>query len=121
MGHMTLVDVGMLLAAVLTAATGQVLLRFGMRAAGMGEGSLLVRAAASPAVLGGLAVFGVSAVLWLWVLSRVPLSVAYPFNGLSFLVIVLASHVLLGERLHPSSVVGVVLVAVGVSCVALAA
>lgn len=120
MGHMTAVDLGMLLAAVATAATGQVLLRLGMRTAGAQQGSLLVRAATNPAVLGGLVVFCVSAVLWLWVLSKVPLSVAYPFNGLGFLVILLASHVFLGERLRSWSVVGATLVAVGVSCLALA-
>lgn len=121
MDHLTLLNIALLLGAVATAATAQVLLRFGMRSAATGSGSLLLRAAASPAVLGGLAVFGVSAVLWLWTLSKLPLSVAYPFNGLSFIAILVSSHLLLGEHLRPWSVVGVLLVAAGVTCVALSA
>jgi hypothetical protein len=50
-------------------------------------GSLMFAAAASPWVLGGLAVFAVFAMAWLGVLSRVPLSVAYPFNALGFIAI----------------------------------
>ena len=49
------------------------------------RGSLVVSAATSPWVLLGLVVFGVSAVAWLAALSRVPLSVAYPFNALGYL------------------------------------
>ena len=56
-------------------------------------GSLVIGAATSPWVLLGLVVFGISAVVWLVVLSRVPLSLAYPFNALGYLVILTASIV----------------------------
>ena len=44
-------------------------------------GLLLIKAATSLWVIGGLAVFGISALAWLTTLSSVPLSVAYPFNA----------------------------------------
>jgi drug/metabolite transporter (DMT)-like permease len=43
-------------------------------------------------------VFAVSAVAWLATLSRVPLSIAYPFNALGFLAILTGSAAVLGER-----------------------
>jgi drug/metabolite transporter (DMT)-like permease len=100
--RMTITSVALLLFAVLLAAGGQLLLKHGMQVATARAhatgGSLAVTAATSPVVLGGLAIFAISAVAWLAVLARVPLSVAYPFNALSYLIILAASAFLLHER-----------------------
>jgi drug/metabolite transporter (DMT)-like permease len=99
---MTLASLGILLFAVALAAAGQLLLKNGMntaKATSQADGrSLLLVAATSPWILGGLVIFAVSAVAWLVTLSRVPLSVAYPFNALGYLVILVASTVILHER-----------------------
>jgi multidrug transporter EmrE-like cation transporter len=92
----------LLLFAVGSAAAGQVLLKHGMQIAtkrtASGGGSLVVAAATSPHVLLGLAVFAGSAVAWLSTLAKLPLSVAYPFNALGYLLILTASVVFLDER-----------------------
>ena len=121
---MTIASVALLLFAVVSAATGQVMLKHGMqiasaRAADAG-GSLAVRAATSPWVLLGLVVFGVSAIAWLAALARVPLSVAYPFNALGYIVILTASVVLLHERANVLTWVGSLLVVSGLLLVVLA-
>jgi len=120
---LTIASVGLLLFAVASAATGQVMLKHGMqiataRAADSG-GSLALRAATSPWVLVGLVVFGVSAIAWLTALSRVPLSVAYPFNALGYIVILTASVVLLHERANVLTWVGSLLVVSGLLLVVL--
>src|SRR5437867_4086679 len=51
----------------------------------------------SPLVICGLASFSLSAIVWLFVLSRVPVSSAYPFVSLGILVTVLVGWLLLGE------------------------
>jgi drug/metabolite transporter (DMT)-like permease len=99
---MSIASVAVLLFAVALAAVGQVVLKHGMtlaqRDALLSKRSLAVLAATSPWILGGLVVFGCSAVAWLITLSRVPLSVAYPFNALGYLAILTASVVILHER-----------------------
>ena len=120
---MTIASVALLLFAVVSAATGQVMLKHGMqvasaRAADSG-GSLALRAATSPWVLLGLVVFGVSAVAWLAALARVPLSVAYPFNALGYIVILTASVVLLHERANVLTWVGSLMVVSGLLLVVL--
>ena len=120
---MTIASVWLLLFAVISAATGQVMLKHGMqiasaRAADSG-GSLALRAATSPWVLLGLVVFGVSAVAWLAALARVPLSVAYPFNALGYIVILTASVVLLHERANVLTWVGSLMVVSGLLIVVL--
>ena len=120
---MTIASVALLLFAVVSADTGQVMLKHGMqiasaRAADSG-GSLALRAATSPWVLLGLVVFGVSAVAWLAALARVPLSVAYPFNALGYIVILTASVVLLHERANVLTWVGSLMVVSGLLIVVL--
>ena len=114
---MTAGNLGFLLLAVALAATGQLLLKHGMNGAAerarATDRSLLITAATSPWVVGGLAVFGVSAIAWLLTLSRVPLSQAYPFNALGFLAILLLSSLLLHERTNGWTWVGTGLVAAG--------
>jgi multidrug transporter EmrE-like cation transporter len=120
---LTLASVGLLLFAVISAATGQVMLKHGMqvasaRASASGS-SLVITAATSPWVLSGLLVFGVSAIAWLAALSRVPLSVAYPFNAVGYLVILTASIVILHERANLLTWAGSLLVVSGVIIVVL--
>ena len=121
--HLTIASVTLLLFAVISAATGQVMLKHGMqvattRATDTGT-SLALRAATSPWVLLGLVVFGVSAIAWLGALSRIPLSVAYPFNALGYLVILTASIVILHERASLLTWAGSLLVVSGLVIVVL--
>lgn len=114
---MTIGSTALLLFAVATAAIGQVMLKHGMqiasdRAADT-RGSLAVTAATSLWVLLGLVVFGISAVAWLTVLSRVPLSVAYPFNALGYLGILTASILVLHESANVWTWLGTLLVVSG--------
>jgi len=114
---MSLTSLAVLLVAVALAAVAQLLLKHGMtlsqhRVEGHG-GSLAVAAATSPWVIGGLAIFGTSAVAWMLTLSRVPLSLAYPFNALGYLGILTASAVFLHERTNIWTWLGTFLVAGG--------
>jgi multidrug transporter EmrE-like cation transporter len=120
---LTIASVALLLFAVISAASGQVMLKHGMqiasaRAASSGS-SLITSAATSPWVLIGLVVFAVSAVAWLGTLARIPLSVAYPFNALGYLVILTASIVILHERANVLTWLGSLLVVSGLVVVVL--
>ncbi len=120
---MSISSLSLLLCGVSGAACAQLMLKYGMQAATKrahhAGGSLVFAAAASPWVLGGLAVFAVSAVVWLGVLSRVPLSVAYPFNALGYIVILSASIVILHERASLLTWAGSLLVVSGLIIVVL--
>jgi drug/metabolite transporter (DMT)-like permease len=114
---MSLANVGVLLFAVALAAVGQLVLKYGMtlaqqQAHDTGR-SLALVAATSPWIIGGLAIFGCSAVAWLLTLSRVPLSLAYPFNALGYIGILTASVLVLHERVNGWTWLGTLLVAGG--------
>lgn len=82
-------------------------------------GDTLARAAKEPRLWVGLALFGISAVFWLVVLSRVSLSIAYPFAGMSYVGIVLLDRYVLHEPVPPLRWVGVAIIALGITLVGL--
>ena len=114
---MTTASMTFLLFEVFSAAAGQVILKHGMTlvtgSAKASNSSLIVKAITSPWVLLGLVVFAISAAAWLTTLSRVPLSIAYPFNALGYLAILTASAALLNERTNLWTWVGTSFVATG--------
>jgi drug/metabolite transporter (DMT)-like permease len=120
---LTVGSMALLLFAVATAAAGQVMLKHGMQSAAARasatRGSLALAAVTSPWVLVGLCVFAISATAWLATLSRVPLSIAYPFNALGYLGILSASILVLHERVTAWTWVGTLLVVSGLIIVVL--
>lgn len=68
----------------------------------------------NPMVICGLAVYVSGTLLWLMALSRVDLSYAYPFASLNYILVLLASWLLLGEQPSPRRIAGVVAICFGV-------
>jgi drug/metabolite transporter (DMT)-like permease len=66
----------------------------------------------------GLAVYGASSVCWLWVLSRAPLSFAYPILSLTLPIVVAASAFLFSEAILPLRWMGVMVVMFGIALLA---
>jgi drug/metabolite transporter (DMT)-like permease len=103
-------------------ALAQLLLKMGVDgsgAAARGESaSGLVAMLMSPLVIGGLALYGLGAMVWLFVLGRAPLSLAYPFVGLGFIMTAILGMSVLGEGVSGSRVAGTVLIALGCVLVA---
>lgn len=90
-------------------------------AAELGERSLLTKlleVAMSPYVVGGLLLMVVSMGAHLIVLSKVDISFAYPFLGLSFVFISVYGYFVLGEPMTAWKFVGTTLIFLGVALVA---
>jgi drug/metabolite transporter (DMT)-like permease len=113
-----------LLCVTLTAAA-QIALKLGVSGAKMqqvlsggGTGSFLVRAIASPTVLFGLGLYGLSTVLWLLVLAKSEVSYAYPFVSLGFVFTALYAFLALHEPMALGRIGGIALIVTGVFFVA---
>ncbi len=100
---------------VLLGATGQVLLKMGaLRLGGVADlGLLLWRILTNPHILAGFALYGVASVLWIVVLSRAPLSLAYPLLSLGYVLVLLASAYVFGETIPAVRVAGIAAILVG--------
>ena len=72
----------------------------------------------SPWVLLGLMMYGIGALSWVLVLSRLDLSIAYPFLALNFVLVALISWLLLGESIPGLRWVGIGCICVGILLIA---
>lgn len=75
----------------------------------------LGQAISSPWVWLGLVVYAASATLWLVVLSRFPLSVAYPVLSIGYVAVIFLSYLIFGEAMSTSKVIAAVLIIAGVA------
>ncbi len=121
-----LISLALLLVSIVFAILGQFTLKSAMTEIGRigreqvsAPAQTVLRAAKEPRLWFGLTLFGVSAVFWLVVLSRVPLSVAYPLVGLSYVVIVLLARLVLHEHVPTLRWVGVMVIAIGIAIIGL--
>lgn len=103
---------------VLLTVLAQSLLRAGMSRVGDGAPSLGViagRAVVDVRVIAGILTFGGSLLLWLWLLSRMRLSVLYPAQqSLIFVALQFVAWKWLGEGWSPTRLAGVLVVCAGV-------
>ena len=114
----------LVLVSVALSALAQISLKYGMASPDIQRAMQADRwltmgytVAASPFVVGGLALYGLSICTWLLVLARVDVSVAYPFVGLGFIITMLLGAFLLHEPVGALRVTGTLLVTVGVVCI----
>jgi drug/metabolite transporter (DMT)-like permease len=114
--------IAMILLSVGLAAVAQLMLKAGMNhvnddlsPATFGfDGASMRALVAQPYVWGGLALFGLSALVWLVVLSRASLSFAYPFAALTYVLILLFDRFVLEDAVPPLRWAGVAFIAVGI-------
>lgn len=115
----------LLIPAILSSTTGQLFLKMGMDQVGnfafTPEGILaaLPQIALNPFIWIGMLGFLGGTVFWLGVLSRAPLSLAYPILALSYFVVVIEAWLFLGEQVTWLRLVGVGVIVVGVIIVGL--
>jgi len=114
--------IAMILLSVGLAAVAQLALKHGMNevndrltpATFSLNGPSLRALVAQPFVWGGLFLFGLSALVWLVVLSRASLSFAYPFAALTYVLILLFDLFVLDETVPPLRWGGVAFIAIGI-------
>ena len=117
--------IGLILVSVTLAAIAQVTLKIGVNRVTDANGGQLAmtgdglkQIATTLLVWVGLGVFAVSAVLWIFALSRTSLSFAYPFAALGYVIIVAASILFLDEHVPPLGWAGVACIVLGILLVA---
>ncbi len=94
----------LLVFSTLLGGIGQVLFKKGL----LGSGALLVAY-----LFAGLVAYGLSTLVYFYVLGRKNLSWAYSFGGLSYVFASVMAYFLLGEGITPLRWFGILLIAVG--------
>ena len=119
-----MLSVLIILVVTATAATAHILLKIGMNEIGeinsdsiKTPGILIKQLLSTPAVLAAIPVYAISNIGWLIVLSKLNLSVAYPFLASLYIFIPVLSMVFLSESLTLQHWTGIIVIVIGVGVV----
>lgn len=117
---MTIFSFSLILTGVLLNAVAQLSLKAGTNALGTlsfssdEAVSTIIRVGFEPHIMGGLACYVLSLVIWIMALSKVPVSVAYPMLSIGYVVNAIAAWYLFGELLTAQKLIGILVILVGV-------
>jgi drug/metabolite transporter (DMT)-like permease len=104
-----------LLSFPLAIAIGQILFKRAARdVSGATGNAWMLEVARQPTLWLALALYGAATLLWVRILATVPLSRAYPFMALAFILVPAGGYVFFHESITLRYVVGAVLIVVGV-------
>jgi len=110
----------LILTGVMLNAAAQILLKIGMNRIGHFDVTLAnawpigLQLATNLPILGGLACYVISVLVWMVVLSRVEVSFAYPFVSLGYVVTAIIAYAWLGEAVGPMRLAGIAVIMAGV-------
>ena len=94
---------------------GQILFKQAASAiAGRSGSSAALALIGAPSLWIALMIYGAATVLWIWILTRVPLSRAYPFAALAMNLVPITSMLIYGERVRPVFWLGALLIVAGI-------
>jgi multidrug transporter EmrE-like cation transporter len=109
-------DIVMMLISVGLGAVGQIAFKYGAIELEKNPGITLLDKLKAPIVL-GLILYGVSTIIYLMVLRRMNLSVAYPMISLGYVLVFIASYFLFHEPMSYLRVAGMVCIILGIMMV----
>lgn len=118
------ISFALILTGVLLNACAQLLLKAGTNAVGHFDfhASNLIpvglKLAFQPYIMGGMACYAVSLVVWIMALSRVPVSIAYPMLSIGYVINAFVAWQWFGEALSAQKLLGIGFIVVGVYVVA---
>ncbi|MYL49395.1 hypothetical protein GLV98_07855 [Halobacillus litoralis] len=116
---MGIVNFGLIFLNTLVLVSGQFLWKYGLMQKEVNFQNIgdIISLFLSPFIIGGLTLYGFATVLWLFILTRVPLSVAYPIQSIAYILAVFGAYFIFNEPLSTTKIAGVLLIMIGVSLI----
>lgn len=76
--------------------------------------SLIYSLITNPWIIGGMFLHVSALGIWLWALSKVDISFAYPFLGLGYVLVSAMAYLWLGEEINSIRTLGMVIIIIGI-------
>ena len=114
----------LILASVMIISGGQLAFKYAANKIQVGSNATLVEMARVNVVpisiiVLALTMYLISTVAWVQALRSIPLSVAFMFNSLAFVIIPVLSWVFFGERMNSGMILGTFLIILGIAVIVL--
>lgn len=117
---MNLLNFSLIFAGVMLNAAAQILMKAGTNAVGHFEFSMANvmpigwKLATEWHIVTALFCYGISVIVWILALSRVPVSIAFPMLSMAYVVNAVAAKYLLGEDFNATKLLGMGVIIIGV-------
>lgn len=113
------------LGTVLLASCGHLLIKLGLTSvhggAGAGLAGKIALYLAQPAVVAGLAIYGLGTLIWIYAVSQRNISFLYPLTALNYVIVTLGGWYWFEETIRPGRWLGIAVVVAGVALLQLSA
>ena len=93
---------------------GQTLFKLGSTGKNLNNIGDIIRLFFNPVVIVALCIYACTTGLWLYILSKIPISFAYPIQALAFPIVLIISKILFNENITLSKWFGVIIICIGV-------
>lgn len=105
----------LLISSMTLAVLGQIFFKKGIASSALSPNILsILQTIFTPYVFFGFFIYGLSSIVWLFVLQRFPLSVAYPSLALTYIIVAVLSTFIFKESLNFEKIIGILLIFIGV-------
>jgi len=117
---MNLISFGLIFVGVMLNVSAQLMIKAGTNSIGYFEFSrsnilpIGVRLVTEPHIIGAVACYVFSVVIWILALSRVQVSIAYPLLSMGYIVNAVAAWWFFNESINPAKVAGISVIILGV-------
>ena len=115
-----------IISSVLLNALAQILLKAGMKQFGNIDlkNNIIntsISIALNPYIITGFISYGISILLWLWVLSKVDVSLAYPFQALGYIIVTILAWLIFQENISFTRIIALIFITIGLIILAFSA
>ncbi|ANF98436.1 EamA family transporter [Paenibacillus bovis] len=114
----TFISYTLLLLNILMLVSGQAFFKLGLEKLGGVNLGNAWKALLSPTIIIGLGLYAVATLVWFVVLSRLPLSVAYPIQSLAYVLGIVLSIMMFHETVSTMKWIGAAIIVIGVLFIA---
>ncbi|MBH87879.1 MAG: 4-amino-4-deoxy-L-arabinose transferase [Pelagibacterales bacterium] len=115
---MMLTNLIFIVTSVLLNALAQILLKAGMKNFGNIDlknniTQTVLSISLNPYIISGFISYGISIILWLWVLSKVDVSLAYPFQALGYIIVTILAWLVFQENINLIRIIALIFITLG--------
>lgn len=113
-------NIGLILSSVFFTSIAQIFIRQGMIRFGDVSisfnhiGKMIINIFSNIYLFAGIVCFGASVILWMITLSKVNVSIAYPFTSLGYVLVAILSYFIFNEPLTVQKIIGILIICLGV-------
>ena len=107
--------------AILTAfsmSVGQILFKIGSKTiSGDSVGNLIISFISNPFLIMGIILYAITIIIWIYVLTLLPLSIAYPITALAYIIVPIISMIFLKEKISLQAFIGSIMIIFGIAII----